>query len=71
MFEKDVLMVEDIAEILGIDRNTIHSRRWQQKSGCPLIKIGKRLYSVNNEFRRWLESRRIRGGKVEQTRQVS
>ncbi|MEW6008172.1 MAG: hypothetical protein AB1629_00870 [Candidatus Omnitrophota bacterium] len=71
MLEKDVLMVKDIAQILGIEENTIHSRRWQEKSGCPLIKIGKRLYSVNNEFRRWFESRRIKGGKVERTYQVS
>ncbi len=71
MLGKEVLKVEDIAQILGIEENTIHSRRWQEKSGCPLIKIGKRLYAIASEFWRWFESYRIKGGKVEHTYQVS
>jgi hypothetical protein len=71
MLEKEVLTVEDIAKILGIEENTIHSRRWQGKSNCPLIKIGKRLYAIAGEFWRWFESYRIKGGKVENECQVS
>lgn len=49
----EVLMVEDIAKILRIATNTIHSRRWQEKSGCPLFKKGKRLYAFAPEFWKW------------------
>jgi len=56
MTSADVLMVEDIAQILRISPNTIHSRRWQVKSGCPLYKRGKRLYAIAAEFWKWFRS---------------
>ncbi len=56
MTSADILMVEDIAQILRISQNTIHSRRWQEKSGCPLFKKGKRLYAIATEFWRWFRS---------------
>jgi len=56
MDSSEVLMVEDIAKILRIAENTIQSRRWQKKSGCPLFKRGKRLYVFGAEFRKWLKT---------------
>ena len=52
----EVLKVEDIARILNIAKNTIHSRRWQEKSGCPLFKRGKRRYALAPEFWKWFKS---------------
>lgn len=51
--EEKILTVEEIAELLRIAPNTIHSRRWQTGSGCPLIKQGKRLYSIHSDFWKW------------------
>lgn len=56
MTSTDILMVADIAQILRISQNTIHSRRWQEKSRCPLYKKGKRLYAIATEFWRWFRS---------------
>jgi len=52
---KDYLLTTDqIAEILKIKRTTIHSKEWQQRTGCPLKRIGKRNYSKSEEFYNWL-----------------
>jgi uncharacterized protein YjcR len=53
---KPILLVEDIAEMLGISKNTIQSRRWRTKSGCPLEKKGKRLYGVSSKFMAWFKT---------------
>lgn len=52
----EVLMVEDVARILNIAKNTIHNRRWQEKSGCPLFKRGKRRYALAPEFWKWFKT---------------
>lgn len=53
---EEVMLVEDIAKVLRIKPNTIHSRRWQEKSGCPLIKRGKRLMVIKDEFWKWIKT---------------
>ena len=55
MTRQDVLTVEQVSEILGISRNTIQRRDWREKTGCPLRKIGKRLYILVDEFHKWME----------------
>ena len=55
MTQYDVLTVERVSEILGISRNTIQRRDWREKTGCPLRKKGKRLYSMTKEFSDWLK----------------
>jgi len=52
---EELMLVEDIARVLRISANTIHSKRWQEKSGCPLIKRGKRLYFSTQEFWSWFK----------------
>lgn len=53
--EKEILTVEDIASILHIRPNTIHSKRWKERTGCPLNKHGKRLLSNADEFWKWFK----------------
>ena len=53
MTRQDILTVEQISEILGISKNTIQRRNWRDKTGCPMRKIGKRLYVFVSEFSRW------------------
>lgn len=56
MTKQDFLTVEEIAEILQISRNTIQRKEWREKTGCPLRKKGKRLYSTAIEFRSWMRA---------------
>lgn len=49
-----LLSIEQMSQILFIKPNTMHSRKWQQKSGCPLRKQGRRLYALSQEFNDWL-----------------
>lgn len=55
---EEFMLVEDIAKVLRIKPNTIHSKRWQEKSGCPLIKRGKRLYFSSQDFWNWFKGDR-------------
>ncbi len=54
MTKTDVLRVEDIADILGISKNTIQRKDWREKTGCPLEKKGKRLYALATKFEKWI-----------------
>jgi len=56
MTRQDILTVEKVSEILGISRNTVQRRDWRDRTGCPLRKIGKRLYVLDAEFARWVKS---------------
>lgn len=53
--DKEILTVEDIANLLHIAPNTIHSEKWKERSGCPLIKHGKRLLAVREDFWKWFK----------------
>lgn len=48
------LTVEEMAAILLIKPNTIHNKKWQTRTGCPLKKIGRRLFAVETEFNDWV-----------------
>lgn len=48
------LTVEEMAVILCIKPNTMHSRTWQLRTKCPLKKIGRRLFSLQTEFNDWV-----------------
>lgn len=52
-----LLTVEQIAQILKIKPGTIHSKDWQERTGCPLKKVGKRNYSEQSEFWSWFKRR--------------
>ena len=55
MTKQDILNVEEIAEILGVSRNTIQRKSWRDRTGCPVRKIGKRLYALAAEFYKWMK----------------
>ena len=54
MTRQDILTVEEISEILEVSRNTIQRKGWRDRTGCPIRKIGKRLYALATEFHRWM-----------------
>ncbi|MDP3790337.1 MAG: helix-turn-helix domain-containing protein [Candidatus Omnitrophota bacterium] len=56
MTKADVLTADQIAEVLGISRNTIQRPSWREKTGCPLKKIGRRLYITEIDFQKWLKA---------------
>lgn len=55
MTRQDILTVEEISDILEISRNTIQRRNWRERTGCPVRKIGKRLYALAGEFYKWMK----------------
>ena len=61
MTRQDVVTVEDVANILGISKNTIQRKSWRERTGCPLGKIGKELRGLEIDRRDWM---RTKYGKV-------
>ncbi len=55
IMEDRILLVEDISAFLKVRPGTIHSREWQKRSGCPLIKHGRRLYAFEKAFMEWFK----------------
>ena len=55
----EILTVEDIAMLLHIAPNTIHSSRWKVRTGCPLRKHGKRLLAITKDFLEWFKNRGV------------
>jgi hypothetical protein len=56
--DKEILYVEDVAAILNVKPNTIHSKRWQKKNDFPCLRRGKRLLVLKDDFWRWLKASR-------------
>jgi len=56
MTQQDVLTVERVAEILRVHKNTLQRKAWRERTGCPLRKKGKRLYSMVKEFNDWMRA---------------
>jgi hypothetical protein len=54
MTKAEILTVEQVSSILGIHRNTIQRKDWRRQTGCPLRKIGKRLYCHASDFQKWI-----------------
>lgn len=52
---EDLLTAKDISGILGLHVNTIQNKKWQQRSGCPLIKKGQKLYVFASDFKDWMK----------------
>lgn len=61
MTRQDVLKVADVANILGISKNTIQRKSWRERTGCPLGKVGKELCGLEIDLRDWI---RTKYGKV-------
>jgi len=55
MPESDLLFIEDIARLFRVSKNTIRRRKWREKSGIPLRKVGKRLCGSRAEIESWFK----------------
>jgi len=53
-----ILLAEDIAALLGLEVSTVHSKRWQDRTGFPLRKRGKRLFALEGEVMEWCREER-------------
>lgn len=53
MTKQDVLTVEQIAEIFHIHKNTLQRKKWRERTGFPLRKVGKRLFGLTAEVDKW------------------
>lgn len=57
MTKDDLMVIEDIAPILHLEKATIRGNKWKQRTGCPLFRQGKRLFAYRAEFDKWYKSR--------------
>ena len=55
-----LLTTDEIAGILKVSLNTVQSREWREKNGCPIFRIGKRTYALETTFWRWVNSKGMR-----------
>lgn len=55
MTENEILFVEDIARLFHISANTIRRKKWREKTGIPLRKVGKRLCGAKTEIDKWFK----------------
>ena len=53
--EEDILFVEDIVRIFHISANTIRRKKWREKTGIPMHKMGKHLCGLRLEIERWFK----------------
>ena len=56
MAENEYLFIEEIARMFHISPNTLRRKKWRQKSGIPLRKVGKRLCGLRTEIERWFKA---------------
>ena len=54
MDKNDMIFGDEIAEILGMEKNSIQRKCWRKKTGCPIRKVGKKIFSFRDEFEAWL-----------------
>lgn len=57
--ERPFLTSEEIAGILCISINTLHSRRWRKASCIPVYKQGRYLFAKKNQFWKWYNDRKV------------
>lgn len=55
MPESDLLFVDDISRLFRLSKNTIRRRKWREKSGIPLHKVGKQLCGSRTEIENWFK----------------
>lgn len=55
MIEGDILFSEDIARLFHISANTIRRKKWREKSGIPLRRVGKHLCGLKSELEKWFK----------------
>jgi len=51
--KEEYLFTEDIAQIFHISPNTIRRKKWQEKNGIPLKKVGRRLCGLRIDIEKW------------------
>lgn len=55
MADDSILFVADIAKLFRISPNTLRRKKWRQKSGIPLRKVGRQLCGLRPEIERWFK----------------
>jgi len=55
MGEGDILFSEDITRLFRISPNTLRRKKWREKTGIPLHKVGKRLCGLKSEIEKWFK----------------
>jgi len=59
MEDNKLITIEEMADVLRVRPNTLHSKEWRRVNGCPLFRIGRRVYAFRAGFWKWVEQRGV------------
>ena len=51
----EVLFVPDVAKLFKVSPTTIRRKKWREKTGIPLHKIGKQLCGSKEDIEKWFK----------------
>ena len=57
--KKELVKVDDVADMIGVTVNTLQRRAWRKANECPLRKVGSKLFAFPDEIESWLRSRNV------------
>ena len=55
MTNSNVVFVDDIAKMFRISPGTLQRKKWRDKTGIPLRKIGKKLCGLDKDLEKWFK----------------
>jgi len=53
IIEDKMLFIDDVSLLFRISANTLRRRKWREKTGIPLHKVGKHLCGSKKEIEQW------------------
>ncbi len=53
MTQGELMFVKDISKLFRISANTLRRRRWREKTGIPLRKVGRSLCGIRSDVEEW------------------
>jgi predicted site-specific integrase-resolvase len=59
MTKEDIMTSEQVCEILSIKLPTLYDWRYRERTGIPIYKIGKYLFTNKCEFDKWYRSKAV------------
>lgn len=57
MSPQDRISIEEVSRIIGVTVNTLQRKPWREKTGIPLMKIGRDLISFHPLLDKWIENK--------------
>lgn len=50
----DLLFIDDVHKLIRVSKNTIRRKKWREKTGIPMRKIGNKLCGYKQDVITWI-----------------